>query len=160
MLFLPENPEILIAGDTMHTAVESLPGFDHTMIGPEEHPFALYVFYLFATLDVFSGVPQGSVLGALLFLLYINDLSTIVKPPVKMKLYADDCLIYMPVSCTDDQLELNKCLEDLELWCCEWDMQINLKKQHMYTLPTRKMFSIFSTTSGATTSVKRPILNT
>lgn len=91
-----------------------------------------------ATLDVFSGVPQGSVLGPLLFLLYINDISTIVKPPVKMKLYADDCLIYMPVSCTDNQLELNKCLEDLELWCCEWDMQINFQKTTYVHITNKK----------------------
>lgn len=87
--------------------------------------------------EVYSGVPQGSVLGPLLFLLYIDDISSVVQPPVKIKLFADDCLIYCPVSCREDQLKINQCLQTLNLWCSKWGMEINIKKS-TYTHITKK----------------------
>ena len=45
--------------------------------------------------DVDSGVPQGTVLGPILFLLHINNLPSIVSS--KVRLFADDCLIYRQI---------------------------------------------------------------
>ncbi len=62
------------------------------------------------TLDVVSGVPQGTVMGPLLFLLHINDISTAINSP--MHLFADDSLVYheikFPATHVTLQYDINK----------------------------------------------------
>ena len=55
---------------------------------------------------VHSGVPQGTVLGPLLFLLYINDLPDCING--RVRLFADDCLVYRKISGFEDQLALQR----------------------------------------------------
>ncbi|KAL5265725.1 hypothetical protein ACHWQZ_G006437 [Mnemiopsis leidyi] len=72
---------------------------------------------------VLSGVPQGSVLGPLLFILYVNDLPEIVKN--KIKLFADDlkliCNAYDHRSIADD-------ISELEIWESIWHLKFNPSK--------------------------------
>ena len=75
---------------------------------------------------VLSGVPQGTVLAPLLFLMYINDLPTCVCN--KVRLYADDVLLYSYVYSKDDCISLQQDLNALEQWSHKWQMPFNPKK--------------------------------
>ena len=66
--------------------------------------------------DVKSGVPQGTVMGPLLFLLFINDLPQVVDPGTQVHLFADDCLIYRTIKSIHDQVQMQKDLDALQLW--------------------------------------------
>ena len=56
---------------------------------------------------VLSGVPQGSVLGPLLLLTYINQVTALnLSEETRMAVYADDILLYKPITCTEDYTSL------------------------------------------------------
>lgn len=75
---------------------------------------------------VTSGVPQGSVLGPLLFLIYINDLPSYISSSVG--LFADDCVIYSEVTNDSDVLSLQSDLYSVSRWCDKWQMELNISK--------------------------------
>ena len=75
---------------------------------------------------VLSGVPQGSVLGPLLFQLFINDLPNGIESLVK--LYADDVLIMRSITTSDDHQILQNDLIKLTHWSSIWQMPFNLTK--------------------------------
>ena len=75
---------------------------------------------------VTSGVPQGSVLGPILFLIYINDLPDKVKSQVR--LFADDTAAYLAISKLADSEQLQADLDILQEWEIKWDMQFNPSK--------------------------------
>ena len=75
---------------------------------------------------VSSGVPQGSVLGPLLFLIYINELPEKVKSNIQM--FADDTKVYKQIKAPRDQLEFQDDLEKLGEWSEEWLLAFNVGK--------------------------------
>ena len=77
---------------------------------------------------VTSGVPQGTVLGPLLFLIYINDLLDCVTEGTVVRLFADDCLLYRVIHSHDDQVILDKDLASLQKWSERWGMSFNPRK--------------------------------
>ena len=76
--------------------------------------------------------PTGTVLGPLLFLLYINDLPSVVSSQVR--LFADDCLMYHPIRSIEDQVVMQHDLDSLERWGDAWGMRCNAKKCHIMTM--------------------------
>ncbi|XP_071943713.1 uncharacterized protein [Antedon mediterranea] len=73
-----------------------------------------------------SGVPQGSVLGPLLFNLFVYDLP--LNTSSVMKQYADDTVIYKPVFSRHDALTLQQDLCKISKWCEDNKMKLNAKK--------------------------------
>ena len=69
---------------------------------------------------VLSGVPQGTVLGPLLFLVYINDISKGLSKGTKIRLFADDALLYRIIEKPSDTATLQKDLNTLQLWEQTW----------------------------------------
>ena len=85
--------------------------------------------------EVLSGVPQGTVLGPLLFLVHINDLPDCVSSNVR--LFADDCLLYRQIKSRDDQEILQKDLQNLENWALTWGMRFNAKKCYILSVSNK-----------------------
>ena len=85
---------------------------------------------------VTSGVPQGSVLGPLLFLTYINDLPNGLTSTVK--LFADDTLLYGVVVEDSDCDNLQDDLNKLEIWQHEWQMQFNPSKCNIICISNKQ----------------------
>ncbi len=76
--------------------------------------------------SVVSGVPQGSVLGPILFLIFINDLPEVVD--VSVRIFADDTKIFNKIGDRNDQEKLQGNLSDLEKWAETWEMKFHPEK--------------------------------
>ena len=76
--------------------------------------------------DVVSGVPQGSVLGPIYFLIYINDLSKMLFNPCL--LFADDTKIYCHIRNEGDIYQLQQEIDKLLRWSERWQMPFNISK--------------------------------
>ena len=85
--------------------------------------------------DVWSGVPQGSVLGRTLFLIYINDLLENLQSPGK--LFADDAKVYRRMKSPNDRTILQEDIHKLQTWSQKWLLVFNedkCKVMHFGTL--------------------------
>ena len=85
--------------------------------------------------DVNAGVPQGSILGPLLNVVYINDLSNDLNS--NPKLFADDTSLFYEIHDVSlSQTDLNEDLDKVKNWACQWKMSFNSdpsKKANIYS---------------------------
>ena len=81
------------------------------------------------------GVPQGSTLGPLLFLLYINDLSCCLKHTTASDFADDTCLIYVSSNIKTIETCFNFDLKNLNEWLRASRLSLNIKKTETFNFP-------------------------
>ena len=88
--------------------------------------------------EVYSGVPQGSVLGPLLFLLFINDVSTFTTEGCALNMYADDVTIYTSAETSDElQMKLQLCVDNVHQWYNMNRLTVNKKKSAVMVIGSK-----------------------
>ena len=90
--------------------------------------------------DVISGVPQGSILGPLFFILYINEISSISLPQsFSITLYSDDILLACPYKLTSDSSQIQSSIDILSSW---------LRSKHLTINPSKTKYMVISRISS------------
>ena len=76
---------------------------------------------------VLSGIPQGTILGPLLFLIYINDIMDVCKES-ELFVYADDAKLFSHINSAKDVITLQNDLNVMNNWIKEWSLKLNIDK--------------------------------
>ena len=101
------------------------------------------------SVDVTSGVPQSTVLGPLMFLLFITGMQDDLV--CTLRLFADDALLYHKITRNDDTLALQPDLDKLGLWADRWQMLFNPSKCYKMSVfrsrsPVVKDYTLYNQT--------------
>ena len=84
-----------------------------------------------------SGVVQGSCIGPLLFVLYVNDVEKMFSNSTTTKLFADDLKLYTELKSIGSNTILKKELDLLISWCIKWQLTISIKKMLYFSCRKR-----------------------
>ena len=104
--------------------------------------------------QVTSGVPQGSILGPDLFIMFIDDLPNVLKHS-ECLLFADDAKIYKLIKCIADCILLQHDLNSMVAWCNTWNIRLNLKKCYYMDFTMLRARSINFSYSIKTTALEQ-----
>ena len=77
--------------------------------------------------EITSGVPQGSILGPLFFVIFINDLPDVVCSDNTIALYADDSKMFRVIDCDEDLIYFQEDLDKLHQWSQRNQMDFNTR---------------------------------
>jgi len=77
---------------------------------------------------VTSGIPQGSVLGHILFLIFINDLIKCCIAHSEVCLFADDAELFKHILSESDEKQLQEGINELHVWTKNWLLNLNISK--------------------------------
>ena len=91
------------------------------------HQYVEYNDFKSETKSILIGVPQGSILGPLLFLIYINDLPRVSRV-FSMLMYADDTTLYCNINNANSDIILNNELCKISDWLSSNKLSLNVKK--------------------------------
>ena len=78
-----------------------------------------------------SGVPQGSVLAPVMFLVYVNDLGKDLSENSYINMFADDAKIQRRIKNTSSCEELQEDINKIKTWSEKWKMDFNVEKCHV-----------------------------
>ena len=100
--------------------------------------------YLSSPKAVTIGVPQGSTLGPLLFILYVNDLCHIKHLfNVELKMYADDTVVYAQGGTVAEvQQTLQSCMDYVYEWCIQNRLYMNMKKTKTMWFEAKQLYNV------------------
>ena len=87
---------------------------------------------------VTSGVPQGSLLGPMLFIIFINDLPDVAIGDVFTSLYADDTKVYRNINTIEDCMSMQKTLINMDTWTRQNNIRFNASKCKALTIIRKK----------------------
>ena len=87
-----------------------------------------------------SGVSQGTVLGPLMFLIYINDIGAEIKSSIKV--FADDCLLYKRIKSPNDANAHQQDLNNFLLWADKWQLKFNTSKSYDLQVTKKKTLTL------------------
>ena len=91
------------------------------------------------SVDVLSGVPQGSVLGPLLFIIYVNDLASLsLSGTFKVILYTDDLALHRPITSANEYYVLQEDITAIENWTAAKNLQFNISKCRYMMISRRR----------------------
>lgn len=76
--------------------------------------------------QVFSGVPQSSVLGPTIFLIYINDIHSVCCGDSRVQVFADDAKLYLNICLDNPSVALQLSLDNLISWANAWQVTVNI----------------------------------
>ena len=92
--------------------------------------------------DVVSGVPQGSILGPILFNMYVSDMPLIVNSPIVQ--FADDVKMFRTIVTVNDFLQLQQDTNLLYEWSRKWQLKFNIGKCYLLHLGKPHEFGEYS----------------